>query len=173
MSAEGLEFLSSSTPEAKRKQAFRFVDTCACFVIAMDGVLEGATVLCVCKLAFSLLFLPLLAASHSPVSFCCCCILIFTNFVVTGECLDTNMFTGSPHLLFPHIPRRCKGFINTWNTPNVFFLNRTLFKCAEGKIVESYSQVVKACYWPRPSNQLSPLLSLLLTSKLIFFHSRD
>ncbi|XP_038552769.1 uncharacterized protein LOC119886243 [Micropterus salmoides] len=50
----------------------------------MDGVLEGAAVLCVCKLACSLLFLPSLAAPHSPVSFCCCCLLIFTDFVVTG-----------------------------------------------------------------------------------------
>ncbi|XP_070707960.1 uncharacterized protein [Pempheris klunzingeri] len=49
----------------------------------MDGVLEGAAVLCVCKLACSLLFLPSLAASHSPVCFCCCCLLIFTDFLVT------------------------------------------------------------------------------------------
>lgn len=49
----------------------------------MDGVLEGAAVLCACKLACSLLFLPSLAASYSPVSFCCCCLLIFTDFLVT------------------------------------------------------------------------------------------
>ncbi|XP_044205518.1 uncharacterized protein LOC122981068 [Thunnus albacares] len=49
----------------------------------MDGVLEGATVLCLCKLACSLLFLPSLAVSYSPVSFCCCCLLIFTDFLVT------------------------------------------------------------------------------------------
>nr|CBN80877.1 Uncharacterized protein [Dicentrarchus labrax] len=49
----------------------------------MDGVLEGAAVLCVCKLACSLFFLPSLAASHSPVTFCCCCLLIFTDFLVT------------------------------------------------------------------------------------------
>ncbi|XP_042352189.1 uncharacterized protein LOC121950302 [Plectropomus leopardus] len=49
----------------------------------MDGVLEGATVLCVCKLACSLLFLPSLAASYSLVSFCCCCLLVFTDFLVT------------------------------------------------------------------------------------------
>ncbi|XP_070759307.1 uncharacterized protein [Enoplosus armatus] len=49
----------------------------------MDGVLEGAAVLCLCKLVCSLLFLPSLAASHSPVSFCCCCLLIFTDFLVT------------------------------------------------------------------------------------------
>ncbi|XP_061584530.1 uncharacterized protein LOC133449404 [Cololabis saira] len=49
----------------------------------MDGVLDGAVLLCVCKLACSLLFLPSLAASYSPVSFCCCCLLIFTDFLVT------------------------------------------------------------------------------------------
>lgn len=49
----------------------------------MDGVLEGASVLCVCKLACSLLFLPSLAASYSPVCFCCCCLLVFTDFLVT------------------------------------------------------------------------------------------
>ncbi|XP_059185072.1 uncharacterized protein LOC131968282 [Centropristis striata] len=49
----------------------------------MDGVLEGAVVLCVCKLACSLLFLPSLAAPYSPVSFCCCCLLVFTDFLVT------------------------------------------------------------------------------------------
>ncbi|XP_041836006.1 uncharacterized protein LOC121636530 [Melanotaenia boesemani] len=50
---------------------------------AMDGVLEGAVALCVCKLACSLLFLPSLTASYSSVSFCCCCLLIFTDFQVT------------------------------------------------------------------------------------------
>ncbi|XP_029287897.1 uncharacterized protein LOC115008433 isoform X2 [Cottoperca gobio] len=49
----------------------------------MDGVLEGAAVLCVCKLACSLLSLPSLAASCSLVSFCCCCLLVFTDFLVT------------------------------------------------------------------------------------------
>ncbi|XP_029989977.1 uncharacterized protein LOC115419381 [Sphaeramia orbicularis] len=49
----------------------------------MDGVLEGATVLCVCKLAASLVFLPSVSASFSPVSYCCCCLLIFTDFLVT------------------------------------------------------------------------------------------
>ncbi|CAK6952592.1 uncharacterized protein LOC122981068 [Scomber scombrus] len=49
----------------------------------MDGVLEEAAVLCVCKLACSLLFLPSLATSSSPVSFCCCCLQIFTDFLVT------------------------------------------------------------------------------------------
>ncbi|KAM4613605.1 uncharacterized protein ACJ7VT_011647 [Polymixia lowei] len=49
----------------------------------MDGVLEGAAVLCVCKLACSLLFLPSVTGSSSPVSVCCCCLLIFTDFLVT------------------------------------------------------------------------------------------
>ncbi|XP_040890010.1 uncharacterized protein LOC121179304 [Toxotes jaculatrix] len=49
----------------------------------MDGVLEGAAVLCICKLTCSLFFLPSLTASYSPVSFCCCCLLIFTDFLVT------------------------------------------------------------------------------------------
>ncbi|XP_031719510.1 uncharacterized protein LOC116392290 isoform X1 [Anarrhichthys ocellatus] len=53
-----------------------------CLVAAMDGVLEEAAVLCVCKLACSLLFLPSLAASYSLVSFCCCCLLVFTDFLV-------------------------------------------------------------------------------------------
>ncbi|KAK2861953.1 hypothetical protein Q5P01_001486 [Channa striata] len=50
----------------------------------MGGVLQGAAVLCACKLACSCLFLPSLAASHSSVSFCCCCLLIFTDFLVTA-----------------------------------------------------------------------------------------
>ncbi|XP_020484779.3 uncharacterized protein [Labrus bergylta] len=50
----------------------------------MDGVLEGAAVLCACKLVCSLLSLPSLATSHSPLSFCCCCLLIFTDFLVTA-----------------------------------------------------------------------------------------
>ncbi|KAM7402306.1 hypothetical protein PAMP_017553 [Pampus punctatissimus] len=59
---------------------------------AMDGVLEGATVLCVCKLACSLLFLPSLAACNSPVSFCCCCLLIFTDFLITGEDMTSHTY---------------------------------------------------------------------------------
>lgn len=51
----------------------------------MDGVLEGALALSACKLACSLLFWPSLAASHSPVSFCCCSLLIFTDFLVTAS----------------------------------------------------------------------------------------
>ncbi|MEQ2227756.1 hypothetical protein ILYODFUR_001576 [Ilyodon furcidens] len=50
----------------------------------MDGVLEGALVLSACKLVCSLFFLPSLDASHSPVSFCCCCLLIFTDFLVSA-----------------------------------------------------------------------------------------
>ncbi|XP_041749062.1 uncharacterized protein LOC121578735 [Coregonus clupeaformis] len=49
----------------------------------MDGVLEGAAVVCVCKLACSLLFLPMVTASLSAVSFCCNCLLLFTDLVVT------------------------------------------------------------------------------------------
>uniref|UniRef100_A0A1A8TYF0 G-protein coupled receptors family 1 profile domain-containing protein n=6 Tax=Nothobranchius TaxID=28779 RepID=A0A1A8TYF0_NOTFU len=55
-----------------------------CLFAAMDGVLEGAVVLGGCKLACTFLFLPSLAVSHSPVSFCCCCLLIFTDLLVTG-----------------------------------------------------------------------------------------
>ncbi|KAK5872640.1 hypothetical protein PBY51_013322 [Eleginops maclovinus] len=49
----------------------------------MDGVLEGAIVLCLCKLACSLLLVPSLTSSYSPVSFCCSCLLLFTDFLVT------------------------------------------------------------------------------------------
>ncbi|XP_061639558.1 uncharacterized protein LOC133483049 isoform X1 [Phyllopteryx taeniolatus] len=49
----------------------------------MDGVLDGASVLCVFKLVCSLLCLPSLATSRSPVGFCSCCILIFTDFLLT------------------------------------------------------------------------------------------
>lgn len=51
----------------------------------MEGVLEGATALCTCKLTFSLLLLPWLSTSRSPISFCCCCLLVFTDFALTGE----------------------------------------------------------------------------------------
>lgn len=60
----------------------------------MDGVLQGAAALCVCKLAFSLLCLPSLAALHSPISVCCCCLLLFTDFVVTGEYQDASVCAG-------------------------------------------------------------------------------
>ncbi|XP_029907754.1 uncharacterized protein LOC115359411 [Myripristis murdjan] len=49
----------------------------------MDGVLEGAAVLCACKLACSLPFLPSVTASFSAVAFCCCSLLIFTDLLVT------------------------------------------------------------------------------------------
>nr|XP_061795167.1 uncharacterized protein LOC133586775 [Nerophis lumbriciformis]XP_061795176.1 uncharacterized protein LOC133586775 [Nerophis lumbriciformis]XP_061795187.1 uncharacterized protein LOC133586775 [Nerophis lumbriciformis]XP_061795195.1 uncharacterized protein LOC133586775 [Nerophis lumbriciformis]XP_061795205.1 uncharacterized protein LOC133586775 [Nerophis lumbriciformis] len=49
----------------------------------MDGVLDGASMLCVFKLVCSLLFLPSLATSRSPIGFCGCCILFFTDFMVT------------------------------------------------------------------------------------------
>ncbi|XP_029947936.1 uncharacterized protein LOC115388802 [Salarias fasciatus] len=49
----------------------------------MDGVLEAATALCASKLACSLLFLPSLTACFSPVSFCSCCLLVFTDFLLT------------------------------------------------------------------------------------------
>eukprot|EP00063_Salmo_salar_P013747 XP_013988582.1 PREDICTED: uncharacterized protein LOC106565707 [Salmo salar] len=38
---------------------------------------------CVCKLACSLLFLPMVTASLSAVSFCCNCLLLFTDLIVT------------------------------------------------------------------------------------------
>ncbi|XP_034022135.1 uncharacterized protein LOC117506692 [Thalassophryne amazonica] len=49
----------------------------------MDGVLDEAAVLCVCKVACGLIFLPSPTASFSPVSFCCCCLLIFTDILVS------------------------------------------------------------------------------------------
>lgn len=48
----------------------------------MEGVLEGATVLSVCKVACSLPFLRSVS-SYSPVSFCCCCLLVFTDVILT------------------------------------------------------------------------------------------
>lgn len=70
----------------------------------MDGVLEGAAVLCVCKLAFSLLCLPSLAALHSPISFCCSCLLLFTDFVVTGEYQDAGVCAGHRSFASAHSP---------------------------------------------------------------------
>lgn len=50
----------------------------------MDGVLDGATLLCICKLACSLPFVSSLSiTSLSPVSFCCCCLLLFTDLLLT------------------------------------------------------------------------------------------
>ncbi|KAM9799049.1 uncharacterized protein LOC133161955 [Syngnathus typhle] len=48
----------------------------------MDSVLDGASVLCVFKVVCSLLTLPLLVTLRSPVGFCGCCILIFTDFLL-------------------------------------------------------------------------------------------
>lgn len=41
--------------------------------------------LCVCKLVVSLPFLSSLTTSNSLISFCCCLLLVFTDFLVTGE----------------------------------------------------------------------------------------
>nr|XP_020453639.1 uncharacterized protein LOC109958977 isoform X2 [Monopterus albus] len=49
----------------------------------MGVVLQRAAAWCLCKLACSLVFLPSVATSCSPVSFCCCCLLIFTDFLVS------------------------------------------------------------------------------------------
>lgn len=51
----------------------------------MEGVLEAATAWCMCKLASSLLVLPWLPASRNAVSFCCCCLLVFSDVAITGE----------------------------------------------------------------------------------------
>ncbi|TWW61959.1 uncharacterized protein LOC130523999 isoform X1 [Takifugu flavidus] len=50
----------------------------------MEGVLEAATAWSACKLASSLLVLPWLPASCNAVSFCCCCLLVFSDVAVTG-----------------------------------------------------------------------------------------
>ncbi|KAJ7998515.1 hypothetical protein DPEC_G00205720 [Dallia pectoralis] len=50
---------------------------------AMDGVLEKAALVCLCKLACSLLFLPAVTGSVSAFSFCCSCLLLFTDLMVT------------------------------------------------------------------------------------------
>lgn len=57
---------------------------------AMDGAAQGAAALCACKAAFSLLFLPSLAASDSAVSFCCCCLILLTDLLVAGESQDVK-----------------------------------------------------------------------------------
>ncbi|KAK7915871.1 hypothetical protein WMY93_011632 [Mugilogobius chulae] len=50
----------------------------------MEIMLEGATVLSVCKLLCSLPFLRSVVLScSSPVSFCCHCLLLFTDVVLT------------------------------------------------------------------------------------------
>ncbi|KAL4622554.1 hypothetical protein GN956_G19732 [Arapaima gigas] len=50
----------------------------------MDGVLETAVALGLCKVACSLLFLPAVRASSSSVSLCCNCLLLFTDLAVTA-----------------------------------------------------------------------------------------
>jgi len=103
-----------------------------CPVAAMDGVLEGATVLCLCKLACSLLFLPSLAASHSSVSFCCCCLLVFTDFLVTGEYLHDQV----------HWPQPCSGQEAPSRTyPNS--VNNTTFKIFESTGLKNNNNILK------------------------------
>lgn len=96
--AECLKFLSCSSLRHEESLLIHLPVCAYCCVEAMEGVMERAAALCVCKLACSLLFLPSLAASHSAISFCCCCLLIFTDFAVTGECRGANMCTGDQHL---------------------------------------------------------------------------
>lgn len=48
----------------------------------MEGVLEGAAALSVCKVACSLPFLRSVSRC-SPLSFCCCCLLVFTDVILT------------------------------------------------------------------------------------------
>lgn len=80
-------FLRSTAPRAKTKALSTLFDLLvhvAAVFQAMDGAAQGAAALCVCKAAFSLLFLPSLAACNSPVSFCCCCLLLFTDLLVAA-----------------------------------------------------------------------------------------
>ena len=58
----------------------------------MAGVLEGALVLGVCKLACSLFFL---SAIPGIISFCFCCLLMFTDILVTGRRLHTKQQSSS------------------------------------------------------------------------------
>ncbi|KPP59537.1 hypothetical protein Z043_122530, partial [Scleropages formosus] len=50
----------------------------------MDGVLETAVALGLCKVACSLLFLPAVKTSPSAVSLCCSALLLFTDLAVTA-----------------------------------------------------------------------------------------
>ncbi|KAJ3602915.1 hypothetical protein NHX12_030660 [Muraenolepis orangiensis] len=68
-------------------------------MLAMEGVLEGACVLGVCKLACSLYFLP---AFSGLISFCCCCLLMFTDVLVTGFLLFLWLADPWPPQLTPH-----------------------------------------------------------------------
>lgn len=78
-------------PGAKTKTLSTASDLLVHVVLqAMDGASQGAAALCACKAAFSLLFLPSLAASNSVVGFCCCCLLLFTDLIVAGEWQDVR-----------------------------------------------------------------------------------
>lgn len=106
-------FLRSTTPRAKTKALSTLFDLLvhvAAVFQAMDGAAQGAAALCVCKAAFSLLFLPSLAACNSPVSFCCCCLLLFTDLLVAGESQDVNA--------------SCAGGGSSSATATVFFLSQ-------------------------------------------------
>ncbi|CAM9298331.1 unnamed protein product [Lampetra planeri] len=86
--------------EEKRFNHLKLILTCCSEApgsSAMDGVMEGALVLCACKLLVSLPFLSSLATSNSPVSFCCCLLLIFTDVLVT-------VFLGLLCLFEPWLP---------------------------------------------------------------------
>ncbi|KAI1890487.1 hypothetical protein AGOR_G00154210 [Albula goreensis] len=50
----------------------------------MEGVLASTVTLGVCKTTCDFLFLPAVQVSLSSVSFCCCCLLIFTDLTVTA-----------------------------------------------------------------------------------------
>ncbi|CAL8355440.1 unnamed protein product [Gadus morhua 'NCC'] len=65
----------------------------------MAGVLEGALVLGVCKLACSLFFL---SAIPGIISFCFCCLLMFTDILVTGFLLFLWTADPWPPQLAPH-----------------------------------------------------------------------
>ncbi|CAL8338855.1 unnamed protein product [Lota lota] len=65
----------------------------------MEGVLEGACVLGVCKLACSLFFL---SAFPGIISFCFCCLLLFTDLLVTGFLLFLWFADPWPSQLSPH-----------------------------------------------------------------------
>ncbi|CAL8380274.1 unnamed protein product [Boreogadus saida] len=65
----------------------------------MEGVLEGVVVLGVCKLACSLFFL---SAIPGIISFCFCCLLMFTDILVTGFLLFLWTADPWPPQLAPH-----------------------------------------------------------------------
>ncbi|KAG9352936.1 hypothetical protein JZ751_017512 [Albula glossodonta] len=55
-----------------------------CKMKVMEGVLASTVTLGVCKTTCDFLFLPAVQVSLSSVSFCCCCLLIFTDLTVTA-----------------------------------------------------------------------------------------